>query len=395
MIKNESLRRYDRWRFYILELSIYIPGAFFSFIGNYFNQIHLSNFQNGVLGSISAVVLLLSNPFWMRIADRRVKNGVLIFLAFGSALLVWGVLIFKIFWFILFTTIAVAFLWTAIVPVAESISLVYSKRGDFSFGVARMMGSIGYALIIMVLGYIRDDVAFFAIGSASFILIGVTSFLVPRTKGFNVGRKSHYSFKDVPMAFYRMLLLEIVVLPSSAFGSYFLPILMKTRGEAVSFAGIAMGVPALSEIPFLLFADRIIEFLGVKRMLVIASLLFGLRWMLTWIFANPLVVIVIQGLEFFNWIAIYYAILHYVNFEIDSSHRSDAHTIFWMTTSGFSMILGLALGGWLANTIGVVDTYAFFGILSITGGLFYWIVEHFIKTRKQKNASEYEKVNRS
>ena len=384
MIEDKSIKRYDRWRFYILELSIYVPGAFFSFIGNYFNQIHLSNFQNGVLGSISAIVLLISNPFWMRIADRRVKNSVLAFLAFGSALLIWGVFIFKIFWFILFATIAVAFLWTAVVPIAESISLVYSKRGDFSFGVARMMGSIGYALVIMTLGYIKNYVEFFAIGSLAFILIGITSFFVPKTKGFNVGRKVHYSFKDVPMAFYRMLLLEIVVLPSAAFGSYFLPILMRTRGEAVSYAGIAMGIPALSEIPFLLFADRIIEFLGVKRMLVIASLLFGVRWILTWVFIAPLIVIAVQSLEFFNWIAIYYAILHYVNFEIDSSHRSDAHTIFWMTTSGFSMILGLALGGWLANTIGVVDTYAFFGILSIAGGLFYWMIEHFINVRKPK-----------
>ena len=381
--------RFDMWwRFYLLELSIYVPGAFFSFIGNYFNLIHFSNFQNGILGSVPAVVLLISNPFWMRFADRRIKNTTLIILSFASGFVLWGVFYFKTFLPVLLAMVVLSFMATAIVPVAESISLVYSKKRFFSFGKARMMGSISYALAVMTFGYIRSDSLFFTIGSLSFLIIGVISFLVPKTKGFNVGKKIRHSYRNIPMTFYRMLLLEILVMSSGAFGSYFFPILMRARGQPVLFAGIAMGIPALSEIPFLLFADKIVEHLGIKRILVIASILFGVRWLLTWIFTNPIIVIFIQGMEFFNWIAVYYAILYYTNYQVKSTHRADAQALFWMTTSGFSTIFGLELGGWLANTIGVVNTYAFFGVLSIVGGISYGMTEYLIHVKSVKRVCE-------
>ena len=364
-----------RWRFYILEFSIYIPMAFFTFIGNYFNQLHFSDFQNGLLGSSSAVILLLSNPFWMNIADKRIKNRVLTFLSFTSAALLWGIFAFKTFWPVLFMVFIVGFLWTSIVPIAESISSMYSKKFNFSFGKARMMGSIGFSIVMMMIGYVKNDFYFFTIGSLSFVLIGITSLFIPTTKGYNIGKKPHFSFRGFPSAFYRMLILDILVLSSNMFGLYFLPILMKSRGYPASFAAVAIAIQALVEIPFLFFADRILKSWGIKRVLVTASFLFGIRWILTWAFKNPLLVITIQTLEFFNWIAIYYVILHYVNFKIIPSRRSDAHAIFWMTTSGFSVIFGSILGGWLANTFGVANAYLFFGVLSLSVSVVYWITE--------------------
>ncbi len=364
------------WRFYLLEFSIYIPFAFFTFMGNYFNQLHFSDFQNGLLGSSSAVILLLSNPFWMHFTDKRVKNGVLTSLAFSSAILIWSVYVFKTFWFVLSAVFAVGFLWTSIVPLAESISTVHSEEHGFSFGKARTMGSIGFSVAMLIIGYVKNDMSFFLIGSISFALVGSVSLLIPKTRGFNVGKEARFSFKNLPAPFYRMLVLEILVLSSNAFGLYFLPILTKIRGYSVSFAGVAIAVQALAEIPFLFFADRIIKFLGVKRLLVIASLSFGARWILTWAFNNLILMITIQTLEFFNWIAIYYAILHYVNFNIEPSFRSNAQAIFWMTTAGFSMIFGFIMGGWVANTFGVNNGYLFFGIISIVTATFYGIFEH-------------------
>ncbi len=368
-----------RWRFYLLEFSIYIPMAFFTFIGSYFHQLHFSDFQNGLLGSSSAIILLLSNPFWMNVADKKIKNRVLTFLSFISAILIWEIFVFKTFWLLLLMSFTVGFLWTSIVPVAESISFKYSKEFNFSFGRARMMGSIGFSIVMMIIGYVKNDLYFFAIGSLSFAFIGISSLFVPATKGYNIGKKLRFSFKGFPSAFYRMLVLDILVLSSNMFGLYFLPILMKSRGYPVSFAGVAIAIQALVEIPFLFFADRILKFLGIKHVLVAASFLFGIRWILTWAFTNPFIVIVVQTLEFFNWITIYYVILHYVNFTIAPSRRSDAHAIFWMTTSGFSVIFGSIFGGWLSNTFGVGNAYLFFGVLALSASIVYWITEKPLK----------------
>ncbi len=372
------------WQFFLLELLIYIPRAFFSFVGNYFNELHFSDFQNGLLGSTAAIMVLFSNPFWMRFADKRVKNNVLAFVALASALLIWGVYSFKSFLPVLMMTFAIGFVWTAILPLAESISIAQLNQRDFSFGKARMMGSIGFALAMIFFGYLKSNLIFFMIGSFSFLSIGLSAiFLIPKTHGYNVKKEKHkFSFKNLPGEFYIMLLLETLVISSGNFGLYFFPILMKSRGESVSYAGIAIAVHALSEVPFLFFADRIVTKLGIKRILIIASFAYGLRWILTWSVTNPVLVISFQAFEFFNFIAVYYAIWYYVSLKIEPTHRSDAQAIFWVVTIGISAIFGYIVGGWISNLLGVANGYLFFGILSILTGLVYGIYEYSKSVRK-------------
>lgn len=371
------------WRFYLLEFSIYLPMAFFMFIGNYFNQLHFSDLQNGILGSTSAIILLLSNPIWMRFSDRRVKNGILAFLAFGSAALVWGMLVFQTFWITLAMAFAVGFLWTSVVPIAESISIFHSNELGFSFGRARMMGSIGFSSIMVVFGYLNDNFTYFLMGAAAFAFIGIVSLIVPKTQGFNVGKpKVKFSPKNLSGSFYRMLVLEVLVLSSNTFGLYFLPILMKSRGIPVSYAGIAMSVQAIVEIPFLFFADWFIKKLGVKKILVISSALFGIRWILTYMIHNPMLLISVQALEFFNWITIYYAIWHYVSSTVRPENRSDAQAVFWMVTSGVSMIFGYIMGGWISDRFGIAHGYLIFGIMALCVAAAYGAYEYFHSLKK-------------
>lgn len=363
------------WSFWLLEFSIYLPMAFFTFIGNYFNQLGFSDLQNGVLGSTAAIIILVSNPFWMRVSDKRIKNTILTFISFTTALSIWLIYLFKNFWAIFFISISIGFLWTSIIPIAESMASYNANKFGFSFGKARMMGSLGYALVMLLLGYMTDHLSFFLIGSLSFVFIGVSSLLVPKTQGYNVDQKTKFSLKNLPFQFYRMLIFEILVLSSNAFGLYFMPVLMRSRGYAVSFAGISIAVQALAEIPFFFFADRIIKKLGIKNMLVIGAVMFGVRWILTFLITNPIIVVALQSFEFFNWVAIYYAVFYYVNSKIAPSQRSDAHALFWMTTSGISMIFGDVFGGWISNTLGVANGYFFFGIFSLVIGLTYAVFE--------------------
>ncbi len=363
------------WSFWLLEFSIYLPMAFFTFIGNYFNQLGFSDLQNGILGSTAAIIILLSNPFWMRVSDKRVKNAVLTFISFATAFSIWLIYIFRNFWAIFLISLLVGFLWTSIIPIAESMASYNASKFGFSFGKARMMGSLGYAIVMLIFGYVTDHFLFFLIGSLSFAFIGVSSLLVPKTQGYNMNQKVSFSFKNLPPQFYRMLVFEILILSSNAFGLYFMPVFMRARGYPISFAGISIAVQALAEIPFFFFADRIIKKLGVKKMLVIGSIIFGIRWILTFLITNPIAIVAIQSFEFFNWVAIYYAVFYYVNSKISPFNRSDAHALFWMTTSGLSMIFGDVFGGWISNTLGVANGYLFFGLFSLGIGLIYAILE--------------------
>lgn len=357
--------------FWLLEFSIYLPSAFFSFIGNYFDLLGFSNLQIGILGSTFALVTLISSPFWLHISDRKIKNPILAFISFASALLLWSIYFSKGFWIIFTFVIITSFFWTSVVPVAESITTHNAFKKGFSFGKARMMGSIGYAVMMFIFGYVTNSLFFFLLGSLSFLAVGIMAFVIPKTHGYNESTHISFSMKSLPPQFYRMLLFEILVIAPEAFAMYFMPVFMRSRGYPVIFAGMAMGIQALAEVPFLFVADRIINRLGIKNVLVIASLMMGTRWILTFAISNPVIIVALQTLEFFNWIAIYYAIFYYINTKIDSFRRSDAQSLFWMTISGFSAILGYIWGGWMSNIIGVANSYLFFGVFTVTVGIFY------------------------
>ncbi len=363
------------WTFWALEFSIYLPGAFFSFIGNYFDLLGFSDLQIGILGSTAGFVILISSPFWLHLSDRRIKNPILAFLSFASALLIWAIYFSKGFWTIFLFTVTVGFFWTAIVPVAESITTYNSIQKNFSFGKTRMMGSIGFTFMMFIFGYVTNNFIFFLLGSLSFLTVGIMTFVIPKTRGYNEGALISFSIRSLPPQFYRMLLFEFLVNFPEAFAFYFMPVFMRSRGYPTLFAGMAMGVQALAEVPFLFVADKIIKKIGIKKVLVIASLTMGVRWILTFAISNPLIIVAIQTLEFFNWIAIYYAVFYYINTKIGASRRSDAQSLFWMITSGFTAITGYVLGGELSNVIGVAHSYLFFGIFTIFIGSLYAFFE--------------------
>jgi len=363
------------WSFWLLEFTIYLPSAFFSFIGNYFDLLGFSNLQIGILGSTSAFMILISSPFWLHVSDRKIKNPILAIISFVSALSIWLIYSSKNFLLIFIFAIIISFFWTSITPVAESITTYNAFKKGFSFGKARMMGSIGYAIMMIIFGYVTNNFIFFLVGSLSFLVVGIMAFVVPKTRGYNEGTHISFSIKLLPRQFYRMLLFEVLVIAPEAFAMYFMPIFMRTRGYPVIYAGLAMGIQALAEVPFLFIADRIIKQLGVKNVLVIASLTMGTRWILTFAIFNPMIIVILQTMEFFNWIAIYYAIFYYINTKINPLRRSDAQSLFWMTISGFSAILGYIWGGWMSNTIGVVNSYLFFGIFTIIVGIVYAFFE--------------------
>jgi PPP family 3-phenylpropionic acid transporter len=359
------------WTFWLLEFLIYLPGAFFSFIGNYYDLLGFSDLQIGILGSTAAFVILISSPFWLHISDRRIKNPILAILSFISALMVWTIYFSKSFWAIFIFAIVIGFFWTSIVPVAESISAYNSIQKGFSFGKARMMGSIGFAFMMFIFGYVTNNFIFFLLGSISFLIVGIMTFVIPKTRGYNEGIRMSFPIRSLPSQFYRMLFFELLVLSPEAFAFYFMPVFMRSRGYPILFAGMAMGIQALAEVPFLFFADSIIKRLGIKNVLVIASVTMGIRWILTFAIFNPVVIVAVQTFEFFNWIAIYYAIFYYINTKIGISRRADAQSLFWMTTSGFTAITGYIFGGWISNAIGVANGYLFFGIFTVVIGILY------------------------
>ncbi len=167
-------------------------GAFFSYISVYYTEIGIGNFEIGILTSVGAVIGLIAQPLWGIISDRsRYKNNVLIFCTLLAALSIWLVQ-----WagssvaLLLLAMIVFSFFQVAINPLSDAITLELSTKGIVKFSGVRTFGSIGYALMSVVAGWVfaRNIHSIFLVTSLIMLVSFAISFILPKVEGHQSGK---------------------------------------------------------------------------------------------------------------------------------------------------------------------------------------------------------------
>jgi len=122
-------------------------------------------------------------------------------------------------------------------------------------------------------------------------------------------------------------------------------------GADTVLIGIAYTVSALSEIPFLLLADKILKKIGIKNMLLISGIAISLRWFLlsqTTQIGQVLAVQLLHGLIF---VVLTLTIAVYINENIQNELKASGQSLNTISGMWFSRIVGSILGGAVSRSI--------------------------------------------
>src|SRR5690554_2818799 len=134
---------------------IYMGNAIFGiYFPVYLNEEGYSSSQIGILLSFGPLIAMIGQPLWGFIGDKnRMKNRVLLILIIGSGLAMLAIPMSNHFYYVLVMIGLFSFFQSSIFPLTDAITLEeLDRRRTWSFGVIRMGGTLGFAVMSVSFG---------------------------------------------------------------------------------------------------------------------------------------------------------------------------------------------------------------------------------------------------
>jgi PPP family 3-phenylpropionic acid transporter len=169
----------------------------------------------------------------------------------------------------------------------------------------------------------------------------------------------------------------------NAFHNTFIPVLTREKGFDVSTVGIVFMAMAFSEIPFLLYADKIVKRLGYLPVLTAGIFFEGLRIILVTLSGSLITLIFSEFFHGVTYILVYFSLFTYIHYELPKNQITRAQSIFWMVRSGLTYITGSLLGGFLIDMLTSITAFRLMGIFALSVSAFITLVSLFSRWKKR------------
>jgi PPP family 3-phenylpropionic acid transporter len=298
-------------------------------------------------------------PFFGMAADRsRYKNTILVLLTAGIVVSLLLLPLGTTYLYVFLMSLLLAAFQSAQTPISETITLESLDIMKKSYGPVRAVGTVGYAATSIVIGILmKQDIRNIFYVTAFLGLLGIASTLtLPKVKGHqSQGNRAPVRelFKDKLLIIF-MLFTMIAQLVLSFYQTFF-PIYYKSIGGTEGELGVLYFIAAISELPFLFFADKIIGKLGIRLALSLSMGIIALRFLLFFLIRSPWWVYPVVALHGLTYIVFTFSLAIYINKTVKKELRATGQTFNGFIGAGLGRILGSVLGGFLVEAFGIFN----------------------------------------
>ncbi|WP_409288569.1 MFS transporter [Peribacillus sp. SCS-37] len=333
----------------------------------------LDGFEIGTIMSIGPIIMIFFQPFWGILTDKiQAPRRVLAFTSLLAGIMGLGYLLEGGFAWLLTIAILVAVFQSAIIPVSDSITMMYTARTKQNYGAVRLYGSLGFGLAVFIIGRLSDlylglELIFYAFFITLFISAFLTVYLPKEQPGAKVnillGVKDLLSMKK----FVVFLAITFLIFgPNLANNTYF-GLFVEASGGTYTGIGIAFLVAVLSEIPFMRAAGDWIHKIGLLPIALIAGISSLVRW--SFYFTEPNITViyisaVIQGLSVGLFLP---AGLQYIREIAPVQIAVTAVTIYSAVGNGLGNWFHTFVGGIVLDKFQIHGVYLFFSFMTLLG----------------------------
>jgi PPP family 3-phenylpropionic acid transporter len=335
------------------------------YFSQFFNSIHISGGQSGMIFAVGSFLAMVFQPFLGYINDKTKKSK--------EILIVVTAVIFATLFFMNYTSsflgILTLYSLYAIavfceMPLMDTVSL----STYYAFGKIRLWGSIGFAVGALVSGKVIE-----MFGSASFlylaaivsIITGIIILKIPvemKTSGEEDEKvdikRLLTNKKYIVFVIVSMLFLGTNNGHNSYFGVYF-----KDIGGSMALLGTTIFLMTLSEVPFMGISTKLIDKKGAEFVVMLAVLFLTIRWGVYFLFPEPST---ITGTFFFQGasMGLYFAGANlFVRNIIEKNTLGTAITIFMAAGSLGGMFIQY-ISGVVIEQYSSIYIYGIFTILT-------------------------------
>lgn len=349
------------WRFGLFLATYYLANAVYQgYAAKYFEAVGMTHTQLTVLLAMAPVISVVMQPVWGMMGDRaKSRNTVLALLIAAAALIVLTYRISSAFWWLMISSILFSAFYTSIQPMGDSIILEALQTKNQPFGPLRLMGCLTFAVGNLFIGYAID-------GRANLIVYLTTAVLLlnllsvrtlPPTPGHqSTGEKMNMAgilkLRHMPGLIVMLMLLQLTM---GYFYSFYSPYFTSLPGGTTTILGLCYFLSAMSEVPFLLNADKLFDKLGVGKLMSIAAAALTLRWVLLASFPNIYVAAGSQVLHGWGFIVMTVSMSKYMSLTVPNELKASGQMLLAVVGFGIARVFGILGGGLLSEAIGGVQ----------------------------------------
>lgn len=362
--------------------------CYYPFLLLYLESRRLSYIQIGIIFALNSLVGIVAQPVWGYITDKRLtKKKTLLIASLFCALLAFNFWAARSFIYIAASVIMLIAFQSITSPMTDAYSYeIMEHTNAFSFGQVRLMGSISFACISLLLGKIIQ-----LTGSGSgfllfSILFIITAYIV-RSIDFdgksNIKRPSLKDVFDTVKQFKFMVFVLSVLLVNIAIGannSYISVLVEKTGGNAAAL-GFVWFVIGMSEIPAFFFGARLQKKYEELDIYLCAVGLYILRFFLCSVEQSYLSVIAIQLLQAITYPLYLLGAMQYIYKIVPDPIKASGITLLSSLGFGLGNFIGNLGGGVLLESHSI---YFLYRALSLSC-VFALLTGLYLKLRGKKN----------
>lgn len=357
-----SLRAYNFFYFSLLSIFISFLPVYLSFRG-------VTPAQIGVLIGAGSFIGILSQPFWGMVSDRT-KTIKRVILATLGLSIVSGIGLFTTTpFFALFLLVgAMYFFLLPTDPLTESLNYRMAEQHRTSFGSIRTFGAVGYATASLFIGWTLDRLGMEQLVWL-FVGYGVLAYLCALAMKDAPASSKPLSWPELKRFFLypktqRFFLLVLIAATPHRTNDSFLGVYVQSLGGTTGDVGQAWFLAAVSEVAFFAISARILARWSEIRLIMLASALYAIRYVLCALAPSPEWVVYLQLTQGVTFVIFYTATIQYLYKIIPEEWRATGQTVLAVLFFGISGIIGSLLGGWLFQQSGGAALYWAMGICS-------------------------------
>ena len=250
-----------------------------------------------------------------------------------------------------------------------------------SYGKARATGSLGYAVTALLFGFVFARVDMQITFYLHLITTVICLVLILKTEGVAPSKddrvvqlkKNNFGQDVLQLLKNRQYVVFVICAAMTFIGSSasisFLSSLLELRGGTAEHLGYALFAQAGFEVPFMLLSGKLLKRFNIKFLLVFAFFAYAVKYLAPALTTSVWGVIAVQSLQGISFGIFLPAAMKYIVLIAPVDLRNTATTLAVAVYGGVGNIAGNALGGIVADTMGVEQVYILAAILAIVSAV--------------------------
>lgn len=392
-VNRNGLEKHSAWlRLFLINVSFWVAcGSCAPFISAYYKRIGLSFTQIGVLLAIGPIFAIFIQPLWAMLSDRTGKRKLLLILlalcTAGAYLLYYLGASFAV---CLLAVLVVSLFSLALLPLCDALVIDRANAYGFPFARIRIGGTLGYAAMVFGAGMFLEkfDGAQFAVAAVAYLLFAGAVMLLPqggareeaapaRREAAPARKKAVPARESIFDTSEILFVLALALIESLGLGfcGSFMGSYAVELGFGSSLIGVLSCISALSEVPILLFAGKLVDRFGEIPLLIFSGVMMSLRLFLTGMGLVP-AMISAQLLQSVTYMTTYICCTQYISKHVRAGKMSQGQSALAIVQSGLAAVASNLFGGMLVDAVGTRQ--AFFAVAAgvlvvalLVGGVYF------------------------